>query len=237
MSSTAENEFVDRDEQGLQRLKPDDPKSTQERVDKAEGMYLKMLFGVMPLAGQVFAWGYYCVHVYLLGGKTLFDTKLQFIQQYDLGWVFLSVWVISMARVRLIVNANAQRAGARLDRPDQQAYKIMDSKAKEDAPLVLMANTGPLGCFNRAQRGVFNTDESMPLYIANSILAGAVFGPFVVLLNILVAYGRITFGLGYTESNAGRMKGLMPTFLGEGWVTGLVLLIAIKALLGGMVPL
>ena len=53
MSSTAENEFVDRDEQGLQRLKPDDPKSTQGRVDKAEGMYLKMLFGVMPLAGQV----------------------------------------------------------------------------------------------------------------------------------------------------------------------------------------
>merc|ERR1712164_215558 len=193
---SSENEFADRDEQGLQKPKPDDAQTAQGRVDKAQGMYFKMLFGMMPAVGQVLAWGYYWVHAYLLGGKAAFDTKLQFIQQYDLGWVFLSVWVISMARARLIVNANAQRAGARVDRPDQHAYKIMDSKAKEDAPLVLMANTGPLGRFNRAQRGVFNTDESMPLYVANTILAGSMFGPVVVLLNLLVAFGRIKFGLG-----------------------------------------
>merc|ERR1711959_119683 len=169
---------------------------------------------MMPAVGQVLAWGYYWVHAYLLGGKAAFDTKLAFIQRYDLGWVFLSVWVISMARARLIVNANAQRAGARVDRPDQHAYKIMDSKAKEDAPLVLMANTGPLGRFNRAQRGVFNTDESMPLYVANTILAGAVFGPVVVMLNCLVAFGRVNFALGYTKSNAERMGGIMPAFIG-----------------------
>merc|ERR1712023_187063 len=100
-------------------------------------------------------------------------------------------------RMVLVINANGARAPARVDRPDQHVYKIMDKDGpNKDTPYVMMANTGPQGRFNRAQRGVFNTDESMPLYIANSILAGAVFGPFVVLLNILVAYGRITFGLG-----------------------------------------
>jgi len=146
------------------------------------------------------------------------------------------VFLIGLARSRLIVNANAQRAGARVDRPDQHAYKIMDPKAASEAPLVLMASTGPLGRFNRAQRGVFNTDESMPLYVANTILAGSMFGPVVVLLNLLVAFGRIKFGLGYTESNAARMGGIMPAFIGEGWTSGLVLLIAIKALAGTWIP-
>jgi len=233
---STEDEFKERDAQGLKNLQPDDPKTATDRVEKATKMYIKMLFGMMPLVGQVLAWGSYLVYVYFLGYKAAFDAKLDFIQRYDLGWVFLSVWIISMARTRLIINANAQRAGARVDRPDQHAYKVMDSKASENAPLVLMANTGPLGRFNRAQRGVFNTDEAMPLYVANTILAGSVFGPLVVLLNLLAAFGRVTFGLGYTEGNTGRMTGLLPSFLGEGWVSGLVLLIAIKALAGGVVP-
>lgn len=233
---SGEDEFANRDAQGLLNLKPDEPKSEGERVKKAESMYMKMLFGMLPIAGQVFAWGTYFVYAYVLGKKAAFDTKLQFVQSYDLGWVFLSVWVISLARSRLIMNANAQRAGARVDRPDQHAYKIMDSKANKDAPLVMMANTGALGRFNRAQRGVFNTDESAPLYVVNTVLAGSMFGPVVVLLNLLVAYGRVKFGLGYTESGAGRMAGLGPSFLGETWISGLVLLVAIKALAGSMIP-
>ena len=55
----------------------------------------------------------------------------------------------------------AERAGARVDRPDQHVYKIMSPEAKASSPYVLMSNTGWTGRFNRAQRGAFNTDGKM----------------------------------------------------------------------------
>ena len=67
------------------------------------------------------------------------------------------------------------RAPARVDRPDQHIYKIMASDGSlKDAPNVLMATTGAAGRFNRAQRAVFNMDETLPLVLANTFLAGAI---------------------------------------------------------------
>jgi hypothetical protein len=63
--------------------------------------------------------------------------------------------------------------------------QVMDANANSNAPLVLMANTGYEGRFNRAQRGAFNTDEALPLYLTHLLLAGAVFGPVVVPLACL----------------------------------------------------
>ena len=65
-----------------------------------------------------------------------------------------------------------------------------------------MTNTGAAGRFNRAQRGAFNTDEAMPLFLANMMLSGAVFGPAVLPLVLLSCYGRIKFALLYTEGQS-----------------------------------
>ena len=99
----------------------------------------------------------------------------------------------------------------------------------------------------------------MPLFLANLLLAGAVFGPVVVALAALAVsldppaapahlaaleltggmpqvYGRVTFALLYTEGTGKRGAGFLPAIVGERWIGGLVLLIAIKVLAGDRIP-
>ena len=45
--------------------------------------------------------------------------------RYQLSYIFLAVWLVGYTRTALALLANATRAGARLDRPDQHVYKIM----------------------------------------------------------------------------------------------------------------
>ncbi|KAK3283229.1 hypothetical protein CYMTET_9067 [Cymbomonas tetramitiformis] len=235
-STTTEDEFADRDPQGLKKEKKDGARDEAERVAAASKMYTKMLFFMVPMIEQVLAWGGYFGCAYGLGQKAALDAKFAFLQTYDLGYIYLAVWIISLARTSLVLNANAMRAGARVDRPDQHVYMVMDREAKKDAPYALMANTGAVGRFNRAQRSVFNTDESMPMFLVNSLLAGSVFGPLVALLAAVVAFGRVRFGLGYTKGTSLRGPGFMCTMIGEKWIEGLVVLIALKSLGGSHIP-
>ena len=98
----------------------------------------------------------------------------------------------------------------------------MDRNAPADAPLVLMTNVGAAGRFNRAQRAAFNTDENLPLFLANTLIAGAIFGKAVLLLAMLSATGRVIFALAYTEAADKRGNGLTMSFIGEKWMEGLV---------------
>mmetsp|Transcript_14254 Transcript_14254/g.24292 ORF Transcript_14254/g.24292 Transcript_14254/m.24292 type:complete len:236 (-) Transcript_14254:96-803(-) len=231
-----EDEFKSRDAQGLQPRKKDGPMDDEAAAAKAQAMYMKMIFAVVPTVQVVLATLTYLLASLGLGMKASLDAKFAFLHAYDLGYVYLAVYLIGLGRARLTVNSNAMRAGARLDRPDQHVYKIMDPAGKKDAPYVLMANVGWAGKFNRAQRGAFNTDEALPMVLVNTVLAGGVFGPIVVATALLGVYGRVKFALGYTEKPAARMGGFLPAALGEGWAAGLVLFTAIKAIGGGYVP-
>merc|ERR1719382_1418206 len=162
-----------------------------------------MIFGIVPAAQCVLAVSTYFVCSRLLGMRDGLDTKFAFLHDHDLGYVYLAVYLIGLGRARLTINANAMRDAARLDRPDQHVYKVMDPKGAKDAPFVLMANTGWVGKFNRAQRGAFNTDEVLPMVLVNTVLAGCIFGPVVVFTALLGACGRAKFALGYTESPSG----------------------------------
>lgn len=222
-----EDEFANRDASGLQPEKEDAATEASEMKK-----YSIMLLLVVPLLGQVFAWStYFAVTKLSPTQKDVLDKKFAFIQEHDLGYVFLAVWISTLARGMLVVNANAARAGARVDRPDQHVYKIMAASGPlKDAPYVLMAGTGPQGRFNRAHRGMFNTDEALPLYLASLLLVGPVFGPVVPCLALLWGVGRITFGFKYKESSKARGAGFLPAVIAEGWLGGLVLLCAIKGL-------
>jgi len=232
---SSEDEFKGRDAQGLQPRKTDGP-DDEAAVAKARKRYLRMFYGQIPAIQLFLATATYLALSFVFGKKELLDAKFVFMSQYDLGYLYLAVYVICLGRFYIMANANSVRAGARLDRPDQHIYRSMDPKAKVDAPYVLMSNTGWAGKFNRAQRAAFNTDEAMPQFLANVLLAGAVFGPAVLVPVALSVYGRIKFAILYTENPSKRGDGFMPAMIGEQWTSGLTLFAAIKALGGSFIP-
>jgi len=221
-----EDEFAGRDARGL---KPDSDSINSEQAERMK--YVKMLFVGIPIIGQVFAWTTYLVCGQVFGQQKLYDKKFEFVKEYQLGYVFLALWILSVARIAVVINANAARAPARVDRPDQQVYKVMAASGPlADAPFVMMANTGPQGRFNRAQRALYNMDENLPVVLANTIAVASIFGPVVIGLVLLIAVGRIFFAVKYTESLNARGKGFMLCMLGEKWIEGLLLLCAILGL-------
>jgi len=227
-----QDEFKDRDDMGLQRQKENTPTEAAETC-----FYRIMLLLVMPVFGQVFAWTTYLCSSRLLGHKSMYDKKFAFIHEFQFGYVYLAVWILGIARAALVANANGARAPARVERPDQHVYKIMDGAGSlKDAPYVMMAGTGPQGRFNRAQRGVFNSDEMMPMVLTNIVLAGLVFGPIVACLALLIGCSRVLFGVKYKESTKNRLAGFLPSVIGEKWVEGLVLLCAIKGIFFSAIP-
>ena len=101
---------------------------------KAEFGYLKMIFGFVPLVQTGLATATYFVLSRLLGMQDTLDDKFAFLHKYDLGYVYLAVFITFQGRNRIMVNTNAARAGAHVDRPDQHAYETKDGTPV--APLI-----------------------------------------------------------------------------------------------------
>jgi len=221
-----ENEFQGRDAQGLKESETE-PNTEQAEMKK----YGLMLLVYIPVVQIILAVGVYALAAKAFKQQATYDSKFKLIHDHQLGWVYLAVYMISLMRTVLIINSNGARAPARVDRPDQHVYKIMDKDGiNRDAPYVLMAGTGPQGRFNRAQRGVFNTDEALPLVLANTLLTGFVFGPVICIVLLVVMYGRMTFGFKYKEASASRGAGFMPAMIGEGIIAGLLIICTVKGL-------
>jgi len=220
-----ENEFNGRDDKGLK----DESKPNTEGAEM--GKYCMLLFVIVPAVQTLVAVGVYFLGAKVFKQQAIYDSKFKLIHDWQLGWVYLAVYMLALMRTVLIVNANGARAPARVDRPDQHVYKIMDKDgANKDAAYVMMVGTGPQGRFNRAQRGVFNTDESLPLVLANTLLTGFVFGPIVCIVLLIVMFGRITFAFKYKVSAASRSAGFLPSMIGEGIIGGLLIVCTVKGL-------
>merc|ERR1740129_1252931 len=105
-----EDECKDRDASGL---KPASEK-TKSEADEFK-MYCRLLLVMVPVLGQILAWGAYLVCGRFLGQQGIFDKKFGMIHEFQLGYVYLAVWIISHARALLAVSANAARSPARVD--------------------------------------------------------------------------------------------------------------------------
>eukprot|EP00594_Rhizosolenia_setigera_P020013 CAMPEP_0178980998 /NCGR_PEP_ID=MMETSP0789-20121207/26812_1 /TAXON_ID=3005 /ORGANISM="Rhizosolenia setigera, Strain CCMP 1694" /LENGTH=150 /DNA_ID=CAMNT_0020671483 /DNA_START=141 /DNA_END=590 /DNA_ORIENTATION=+ len=125
--------------------------------------YTNQILKVVFIQGPIIAWTIYLVTTKILfsdTAKDLIDSKIQFLHQNDLHYVYISVYMVYLARLALVVNANGARAPTRLGRPDQHIYQVVGEDNSKQA-LVMMASDGVNGRFNRAQRGVMNMDEGL----------------------------------------------------------------------------
>ena len=95
-----------------------------------------------------------------------------------------------------------------------------------EKPYVMMANAGPQGRFNRAQRAVFNYDEALPLFLSG-LLLNALLGPAALILAVLNASGRRAFARAYTDSLEGRGGGFVRAVAPAHVSAALNLLIAV----------
>jgi len=219
-----------RDELGLSKA----PAKTEAEARK---FYFNMLGKLTFLQAPALAWAIYFVYGRAFGGHALMDAKFGLLNKYGLGWCYVACFMAHLTRTYLVLNVNGARAPARVDRPDQHVYRIMASSGPlADAPYVLMATDGAAGRFNRAQRAVCNTDETLPPFLVSTLLAGVVFGPAIVPLCLLHMYGRITFANLYTESLEARGAGFLPSVVAEHVMAGLVGVAAIKTILYGVLP-
>ena len=158
-------------------------------------------------------------------------TKLAFIKEWELGYLYAVWYAAFVGKTYAMMNANCARGPARVDRPDQFVFQIMDAKGPlKDAPYVLLANEGPLGRFNRAQRAAANLDETLPLFITGLLLTAAVYGPIAFAISLLYLYGAIQFAESYKEATKLRVKGFLPTMVANQLTGAFIGIVAIKSL-------
>jgi len=196
---------------------------------KYMGMFCKILAAAPALA-------YICIYLisgHVFGQAANYAAKFDFIQTNGLGWIYLCWYLVYLIRTYAVINANACRAPARAPRPDQHLYKIAAKEGElARAPYVMMDTSGAAGKFNRAQRAVFNMDETLPMFLSGVILHGVVFGPISLLVVVIYAYGRFTMVNAYTDSADKRGTGFKPAILSETLSAGFVLLCAMKGIAG-----
>mmetsp|Transcript_9928 Transcript_9928/g.25264 ORF Transcript_9928/g.25264 Transcript_9928/m.25264 type:complete len:236 (-) Transcript_9928:105-812(-) len=226
-------EFAGRDASGLL------PKDKAKPEAQARAFYFKMIGGLAGFMAPLNAGGLSAATALLFPGQgERFASKLAFIQEYDLGYIYLMWFLVFLARTYATINANGARAPARLERPDQHIYKIMaESGPLAGAPYVLMATTGEAGRLNRAQRACANMDEGMPLFLSGLLLQGAVFGPLAACVAALYMYGAVRFATDYKAGFESRVHGFMCTYIAQQLSGGLVSVIILRTLLLPLLPL
>ena len=93
----------------------------------ATGTYLvlSLLLGYKEILDKKFGACSRCTQCPQLAGKPqplrdslpcVFNVSTEFLHEYDLGFVYLCIYIICLGRARIMVNSNAVRSGARIDR-------------------------------------------------------------------------------------------------------------------------
>eukprot|EP00928_Gymnodinium_smaydae_P088332 TRINITY_DN72439_c0_g1_i1.p1 TRINITY_DN72439_c0_g1~~TRINITY_DN72439_c0_g1_i1.p1 ORF type:complete len:217 (-),score=40.46 TRINITY_DN72439_c0_g1_i1:111-761(-) len=168
--------------------------------------------------------------VYSFGAKDKYDAKISLLASYELGWLYLSLFVIKLGILGININLAVHRKTAKVNVPDQQVYTVFTGSS---APMgyVLMEKEGDIGRFNRAQRALQNLFEQLPLFLVYLLAAGFVFPFPAFVLACFFMTMRIVSAVGYTTAPAGRMAGNMLGGLGMEALQGLVLLAGAKAIM------
>jgi len=83
------------------------------------------------------------------------ESKIRLLADYDLGWLYLAVFLLKFVPNAINAVVAARRKEARANNPDQHVYRVYTAPGAPALPYVLMETEGDVGRFNRAQRFFF----------------------------------------------------------------------------------
>jgi len=216
-----EEETEDEAEEDLEML------SQKGMPEKApyEGINPFVMFPVFMVVqlgvGWLIGWG-----IYALGDKDLYDSKFANLKANNLGYFYLAGLITVLIPNFLQVFVMYGRKEGHVDNPDQYVYKTI-----KDEAYVMLEMDGPVGRFNRAQRGVDNFRETYSAHVMLVLLAGYVFPQMTLAIVVWIGAGRAAYSALYVKAASSRGPGLAMAQLGSTALTGMVLFAAIKALM------
>jgi len=160
---------------------------------------------------------------------TAANAKIAIISEYDLGWLYLGIFLIRILTLPININLGMARKESKAGLPDQHVYKVMGAEGSK-LGYVLMENEGVHGVFNRAQRALQNYHENFPGVVVQYVAASFVF-PFETFVCMMIWQIATCVGaVGYADSVDGRMKGRLPGYFAMSTIGGMIIIIAFKAL-------
>eukprot|EP00563_Minutocellus_polymorphus_P003729 CAMPEP_0181031424 /NCGR_PEP_ID=MMETSP1070-20121207/6225_1 /TAXON_ID=265543 /ORGANISM="Minutocellus polymorphus, Strain NH13" /LENGTH=222 /DNA_ID=CAMNT_0023108801 /DNA_START=82 /DNA_END=750 /DNA_ORIENTATION=+ len=162
--------------------------------------------------------------------KSAADAKLDLLATYDLGWLYLGIFVVKLLQLPIAIILGSARKASKVNVPDQHVYRVMGSEGSKLGHVLMETEDDDLGKFNRAQRALQNYHEQFPTMMLQYVAASFVW-PFETFVCIAIwAVSCVLSANGYVSSADGRMQGRLPGFFAAATVQGLVLIAAHKAL-------
>ena len=160
------------------------------------------------------------------------DSKIAVISQYDLGWLYLGIFLVGKLTLPIQISLGSARKASKAGLPDQHVYKVMGtSEGSSKLGYVLMENDGVHGAFNRAQRALQNYHEIFPGVVVQYVAASFVFPRNAFVCMMIWQISSCIGAVGYKNDVKGRTKGRLPSYFAMATLSGMVLIVALKSLL------
>mmetsp|Transcript_150961 Transcript_150961/g.262979 ORF Transcript_150961/g.262979 Transcript_150961/m.262979 type:complete len:238 (-) Transcript_150961:135-848(-) len=167
------------------------------------------------------AWGIYAL------SADHYKPKVQILHQYNLGYVYIAAYVLNLTLSMQQMVVAKHRALSKASNPDQYIFKTM----LKDDPYVRLETKGPIGKFNRSQRGIDNTRDIFPQTLMFLLLSGFVFSEAALVLAFLFMVGGVLYSCGYVNATDSRGPGMLIRFIAQYTLMGITIFIGIMALI------
>ncbi|OLP83802.1 hypothetical protein AK812_SmicGene35390 [Symbiodinium microadriaticum] len=168
--------------------------------------------------------------IYTWGNKALYDSKIEMLGKYQLGYLYFAA-VVFNAMVGFInvspmyYKSKVMKQDAGNLRANMFIYKDVETKKH-----VVMEDEGALGEYNRANRSMTHFTENSIGVVFCILLSGYVYTFPVFILTILFSLGRVIHQVGYASGYGSHAPGFMLHMVGSVSVEMLALLAGIKSM-------
>uniref|UniRef100_A0A0G4G5V4 Uncharacterized protein n=1 Tax=Chromera velia CCMP2878 TaxID=1169474 RepID=A0A0G4G5V4_9ALVE len=207
---------------------PDGLPLIPEKDKKFNPVFFGLFYTIPVLVGLGIAYA-----IFAFGSTAVYTERISAVVAADLHWAFAAVAVLS--RVVSFVNFypmvyknKIMGSKAKNLRSNPYLYKAIGDGAANN--VIIFADGGDLGAYNRAQRSLHHMIENFAVILAGLFLVSQVFPFPVFVCTCVFGLGRILHQVGYTTGYGGHALGFMLSFITCQIIEGMCILVALKGL-------